>query len=81
MVSYTKRPRILQFKSDVKNLINNNTVSFHYSAELWSNPMSIERDQAVYDALRIGWDLIIDIDSKIDIEESQITANMISNFS
>ena len=78
--AYDKRPNSIQFKSDLNQMIKKNIVSIHYSVEHWRNPMAITKNQDVYNELRTGWDLLIDIDSKIDIEESQITAQMISEF-
>ena len=47
--------------------------SFHYSVEHWQNPMAVHTESD-YNSMRIGWDIIIDIDSKLGIEESQIAA-------
>ncbi len=73
--SYDKRPNILQFPTDVFQMAKNGVTSFHLSVERWSNPMALRQDN--YEKLRTGWDLIIDIDSKISLEESKITAMLI----
>ncbi len=70
---YDSRPNILQFHSDVVQMVRKGVTSFHYSVEHWKSPMAVhtERD---YSKLRTGWDIIIDIDSKLGIEESQSAA-------
>ena len=73
--SYDKRPNILQFPTDVFQMAKNGVTSFHLSVEHWSNPMALRQDN--YEKLRTGWDLIIDIDSKIGLQESKITADLI----
>lgn len=71
--SYDARPNILQYPSDVVQMARKGVTSFHYSVEHWSNPMAVHTS-ADYAKLRTGWDTIIDIDSKLGLEESQIAA-------
>ena len=72
---YDQRPNILQYVSDIVQMARKGVTSFHYSVEHWSNPMALSSDN--YASLRRGWDMIIDIDSKLGLEESKLTAEMI----
>jgi hypothetical protein len=75
---FGKRPDILRYPGDVGELAAQGATSFHVSEERWSNPLQIvtgmSREQA--DALRSGWDLIIDIDCP-ELEYSKQTAYLI----
>ena len=61
---FGKRPDSLQYPNDVVELAKRKATSFHCSEELWSNPLSLRSDmkRKEQDELRIGWDLILDID-------------------
>lgn len=74
------RPDILQYKGDILELAKKGATSFHCSEELWQNPLNIEIGMAEkqLNDLRIGWDLLIDIDSKY-IDYSKISAELIIN--
>ncbi|MBI2972078.1 MAG: hypothetical protein HYY37_06670 [Candidatus Aenigmarchaeota archaeon] len=74
--AYDRRPNMLQFPADVVQMAKKGITSFHYSVERWSNPMALssERDNA---KLRTGWDLVVDIDSKLGVDESKIAALLI----
>ncbi|MDD4877640.1 MAG: DNA primase small subunit domain-containing protein [Candidatus Nanoarchaeia archaeon] len=63
--SFAKRPDILQFPGDVKDWARKGATSFHISEERWRDPLSLETGlvKKQMDSLRIGWDLVIDIDS------------------
>ncbi len=63
---YGKRPDILQFENDITELVKSGATSFHFSEERWSNPLLLEAGMTKkrLDELRVGWDLIIDVDSK-----------------
>jgi hypothetical protein len=63
---FGKRPDILSYPNDIIAQVKNGATSFHCSEELWSNPLEIstELSKEKLDALRKGWDLIIDIDCK-----------------
>jgi len=76
---FGKRPDMLQYPSDVKNLVMKGATSFHCSEELWENPLSLnlEMSQRQIDDLRTGWDLILDIDCKF-LEYSKIGAQLLS---
>ncbi|MFC1741870.1 DNA primase small subunit domain-containing protein [Nanoarchaeota archaeon] len=61
---YAKRPDVLVFPNDVLEQVKNGVTSFHVSEELWSNPqmISVNMKKHEYDDMRIGWDLVLDID-------------------
>lgn len=61
---FGKRPDSLQYPSDVLSLAKKGATSFHCSEELWSDPMELSTEMSLEKAneLRIGWDLLIDID-------------------
>ena len=73
--SYDKRPNILQYPTDIVQMVRKGVTSFHLSVEHWSNPMAITSEN--YEKLRTGWDMIIDIDSKLGVDESKIAAKLI----
>jgi len=71
--SYGRRPDILSYDGDVLQAVAEGTVAFHCSAERWENPMKLDvsMSKEELDKLRIGWDLIIDLDVK-DFEIAKI---------
>jgi hypothetical protein len=75
---FGKRPDVLRYSSDVLELAKQGATSFHASEELWSNPLQIDPSlkRNELDRLRIGWDLIIDIDCAI-FEYSKIAADLV----
>ena len=61
---YAKRPDTLSYPRDIIELAKTGITSFHASEELWSNPLQLDpllKKQDI-EKLRIGWDLVIDID-------------------
>lgn len=76
--NFGKRPDILQFESDVLEFVKKGATSFHFSEEHWSNPLLLKSGMTKnqLDSLRVGWDLILDIDGPLEF--SKITANFIS---
>ena len=78
---FGKRPDSLQYESDVFELVKRGATSFHCSEELWENPLNIKTgmNEKQLNELRIGWDLLLDIDSKY-IDYSKIYAKIIINF-
>lgn len=76
--SFGKRPDTLQYKSDILELAKKGTTSFHCSEELWQDPFEISTNltPTQLNNLRLGWDLLIDIDSKY-IDFSKIAAELI----
>ncbi|MGC9058887.1 MAG: DNA primase small subunit domain-containing protein [Candidatus Aenigmatarchaeota archaeon] len=71
--SYGRRPDTLNFEGDVLQAIAEGTVAFHCSVERWENPMKLDvgMKREELDNLRIGWDLLIDLDVK-DFEIAKI---------
>lgn len=63
---FGKRPDILGYPQDVFELVKKGATSFNCSEELWSDPLKIETgmNERQLNDLRIGWDLLIDIDCK-----------------
>lgn len=75
---FGKRPNVLSYAGDVLQMVKEGVVSFHGSVERWSNPMSLsaELSKAELDALRTGWDVLIDVDVK-DFELAKLAAQQI----
>ena len=75
---FGKRPDSFQYVNDVFELVKKGATSFHCSEELWDDPLKISTDmnEAKYNEIRIGWDLLFDIDSKY-IDYSKILAQLI----
>jgi len=73
--SYDQRPNIIQFPNDVVQMAKKGVTSFHFSVEYWKNPMQLKREK--YEDLRTGFDFIIDIDSKLGLDEARLAAVMI----
>jgi len=78
---FGKRPDALQYESDILGLVKKGATSFHCSEEIWNNPLDIKTGMTgeELNKLRIGWDLLLDIDSKY-IDYSKIMAKIIINF-
>ncbi len=75
---FGKRPDSFQYVGDIFQLVKKGATSFHCSEELWEDPLKIstEMNEEQANKLRIGWDLVIDIDSKY-IDYSKISAEII----
>ncbi len=75
---FGKRPDSFQYKNDVFELVKKGATSFHGSEEIWSDPLKIKTgmNETQLNELRIGWDLLMDIDSKY-IDYSKIMAKLI----
>jgi hypothetical protein len=75
---FGKRPDILSYESDIIELVKQGTTSFHVSEEIWKNPLNLNPNMSrkELDDLRIGWDLVLDIDCKF-LEYSQIAADLV----
>lgn len=70
------RPSTVQFRADLESFVRSGATSFHISVEHWKNPLMLKsgaRKQEL-DKLRMGWDLIIDIDSDHGLEFSKKAA-------
>ena len=72
---FGKRPDSFEYPGDVFELVKKGATSFHCSEELWSDPLKIQTgmNEKQLNELRIGWDFLIDIDSKY-IDYSKIMA-------
>jgi DNA primase catalytic subunit len=75
---FGKRPDILSYPNDVLEMAKKGATSFHVSEERWENPLHLltgmrKKDQ---DALRTGWDLVLDIDCK-SWKYSKIITNLL----
>jgi len=75
---YFSRPGILLYPKDIIKQIESGAFSFHCSVELWKNPLLINEKN--YDEQRIGFDWVIDIDSKLSLEEAKIAAKLVKSF-
>lgn len=64
--SFGKRPDTLSYPNDVEFLAKQGATSFHVSEEIWQDPLRIQTGmkKKELDNLRIGWDLILDVDCK-----------------
>jgi hypothetical protein len=73
-----KRPDSIVYENDVLELARNGATSFHASMERWKNPLLLSQDMKKKDLdnLRIGWDLIFDLDSP-HLEYTKIAADLI----
>ena len=62
---FGKRPSTLMYKNELLSMIRKGALSYHISEEKWRNPMGLEQanDKKKMDSLRLGWDLLIDIDT------------------
>lgn len=75
---FGKRPDSIQYPSDVLELAKQGATSFHVSEELWKNPLrlDISMKKQELEELRLGWDLVIDIDCKF-LDYSRIAGDLI----
>jgi len=75
--AFGKRPDSLQYLSDINELVKKGATSFHCSEEIWIDPLKINSEMTIDELkdLRIGYDLIIDIDSKY-FDYSKIAAKL-----
>jgi len=62
---FGKRPDAFQYDSDISEFAKKGATSFHCSEELWADPLNISTELSSEELkkLRIGWDLLIDVDS------------------
>jgi len=71
---FGRRPDMLNYENDLIGWVDRGATSFHCSEERWSNPSEIKEDNT--GELRIGWDLLLDIDCKY-LEYSKIAAEVL----
>jgi len=64
--SFGKRPNILMYPQDILQEVKQGAVAFHGSVERWSQPMKLTSTMLKEDMdyIRIGFDLLIDVDVK-----------------
>jgi hypothetical protein len=60
--SFGARPNVILYPQDIVAMVKSGVQEFHSSLERWSNPMGLKSDN--YGNLRIGWDLILDLDCR-----------------
>jgi len=75
---FGSRPDILKNPADILELAKQKATSFHCSEELWKNPLQLNPNMRKHEAeaLRIGWDLVLDIDCSF-FEYSRIAADLV----
>ena len=79
---FGKRPDIIEYISDVQNLVKSGVFSFHCSEERWSNPLILGDDKLSDDERnknRVGWDLILDLDG-VSFEYSKFLGKVILDY-
>ena len=76
--NFAKRPDILRHPSDVLELAKQGATSFHASEELWKNALQLDTSmkRQELENLRIGWDLVLDIDCGF-FDYSKIAADLV----
>jgi DNA primase small subunit len=77
---FGKRPDAFQYIGDIFSLVKKGATSFHCSEEIWEDPLKIVTGmpEKEINEIRIGWDVLIDIDCKW-IEYSKLAAKAIIN--
>ena len=77
---FAKRPDTFDYTSDILNAARQGTTSFHCSEEIWEDPLKINTDMTPeqYNEIKIGWDLLIDIDSPF-LDYGKIATKLILN--
>jgi hypothetical protein len=75
---FGKRPDTFQYDSDILEQVRKGATSFHCSEEIWEDPLEISNEfsEQEFNDLRIGWDLLLDIDSPY-LEYSKIYADLL----
>lgn len=75
---FGKRPDVLQFPRDVVEFAQQGATSFHASEERWKNPLQLRPSahKGDMEKLRMGWDLVLDIDSKF-VELNKIAGHLL----
>ncbi len=76
---FGSRPSIVQFPGDLEHMIRRGATSFHCSIEHWKNPLALANQlkKQEMNALRSGWDLVLDLDSKMDLVPAKIAAGLV----
>ncbi len=71
-----RRPNKLSSPTEILNYVKDGATSFHGTLERWSDPLKISDNQKELNELRIGWDLVLDIDGT-NFEFSRLAAKQI----
>ncbi len=71
---YSKRPNTIVYPADIMSMVRGGVTEFHGSIERWSQPLAIKEGNQ--QDLRVGWDLILDIDCDF-IEHGKIAAKVL----
>ncbi len=76
--NFAKRPDVLRHASDILELAKQGMTSLHGSEERWKNALQLDPSLKKHEleSLRIGWDLIIDIDCGF-FDYSKIAADLV----
>lgn len=79
---YFSRPDTLIYPKDIIERVKRGIATFHCSVERWTQPMrlSSELKPAELESLRKGFDMIIDMDSKVKLEHAAIAAETVCEF-
>jgi len=77
---FGKRPDMIQYIQDILQSVAEGAISFHGSLERWQQPMKLDvgLNKPQLDAMRIGWDVLFDVDVD-DFEIAKITVKQIIN--
>ena len=77
---FGKRPDTLQYQGDILAMAKKGATSFHCSEELWEDPLKLTTGlvEKQLNELRIGWDLLLDVDCKW-FDYSKLAAKAIIN--
>src|SRR3989344_1357806 len=75
---FGQRPDVLSNSNDIIELAKQGATSFHASEELWRNPLLLSpmMSRREMEDLRIGWDLVMDIDCPF-LEYSTMAADLL----
>jgi hypothetical protein len=75
---FGKRPDVIQYPQDVLQSVAKGTISFHGSLERWQQPMKLDvgLSKPQLDAMRIGWDILFDVDVD-DFEIAKLTVKQL----
>src|SRR3989344_673930 len=76
--SFGRRPDVISNPHDILEFAKQKATSFHCSEELWKNPLQLSPEMKKQDteSLRLGWDLVLDIDCAV-FEYSRIAADLV----
>lgn len=75
---FAKRPDTFDYPSDILLQAKNGATSFHTSEEIWTDPLKINTNMTPqeYNAIKTGWDLLLDIDSPF-LDYGKIAARLL----